>query len=263
MKLTAITLCFAMVLGASAYNLLLLDDSSPDYGMPDDNNNLDSVEQVLTDMGISFDHWHNNWIMNKSADLRFLLDYDIILWYNDNRAILESEYQVMQKWVGEGNFLVVTGEDSLGSPNDPLMAELVGSAIYGDCPFCEQFTVTNPNNWVADGEAGFYDGTYDIIAYASDHDMAEPKLPVTYAVAVTVTGDHGVGPAKILVTEVVPPLGGIVVYWNGNRDAAEWWRMSQTPVTVNMFKNMMNFLTDNVSGVAEVTWGSLKSVFAQ
>ncbi|MCX7021502.1 MAG: hypothetical protein NTW26_04350 [bacterium] len=261
MKLTAITLCFAMVFGASGYNLLLLDDSSPDYGMPGDYNNLDSVENILTDMGISFDHWHNNWIMNKSSDLNFLLNYDIILWYNDNRAISQSEYGTMREWVGEGNCLVVTGEDSLGSPNDPLMAELVGSTTYGDYPFCERFTITKPDNWIADGEAGYYDGTYDIITYASDYDMAEPRLPGTYAVAVTLVNGINVGPAKILVTEMVPPRGGIVVYWNGNRDAAEWWRMSQTPVTVNMFKNMMFYFTQ-ISSVDEVSWGGIKGVFA-
>jgi hypothetical protein len=261
MKLTTMVLCFAVVLGVSAYNLLLLDDSSPDYGMPDDYNNLDNVEQVLTDMGVGFDHWHNNWIMNKSADLDFLEDYDVILWYNDNRAILGQEYQVMQEWVSRGNYLVVTGEDSLGSPNDPLMASLVGSVIYGDCPYCDSYTVTRPDSWIADGDAGYYDGTYAVLDYAADHDKAAPKLPGTYAVAFTLVGDHTVGPAKILVTEDVEPGGGVVVYWNGNRDGAEWWRLSQTPETVNMFKNMMYFLTQNV-GVQEVSWGDLKGIFA-
>src|SRR4030042_2215 len=217
MKLTAIALCFAMVLGGSAYNLLLLDDSSPDYGMPDDYSNLDSVEHVLTDMGIGFDHWHNNWIMNKAADLEFLMDYDIILWYNDNRAILGSEYLAMLRWVGEGNFLVVTGEDSLGSPNDPLMAALVGSIICGDCPYCSSFTITRPESWITEGDAGYYDGTYTILDYASDQDKAAPKLPWTYAVAITLIGDHTMGPAKILVTELVPPRGGLVVYWTRHR----------------------------------------------
>jgi hypothetical protein len=263
MKLTAIALCFAMVLGGSAYNLLLLDDSSPDYGMPDDNRNLDNVEQVLTGMGVTYDHWHNNWIMNKSADLKFLLDYDIILWYNDNRAISQDEYKVMKQWVGEGNYLVVTGEDSLGSPNDPLMADLVGSTVYGDYPFCQQFTITDSDNWVMDGDAGYYEGVYDLLDYASDHDKAEPNLPGTYAVAVTLVDGINVGPAKILVTEIVPPRGGIVVYWNGNRDASEWWRLSQTPETVNMFKNMMYYLTDNVAAIATVSWGGLKSIFSQ
>jgi hypothetical protein len=263
MKLTAIALCFAMVLGGSAYNRLLLDDSSPDYGMTDSYCNLDSVEQVLIDMGITFDHWHNNWIMNKSADLKFLMDYDIILWYNDNRAISQDEYTVMRQWVGEGNYLVVTGEDSLGSPNDPLMADLVGSTVYGDCPYCLQFAVSQSDSWIMDGDAGYYDGIYDLLDYASDHDLAEPNLPQTYAVAVTLVDDHNVGPAKILVTEVVPPRGGIVVYWNGNRDAAEWWRLSQTPETVNMFKNMMYYLTANVAGIEPVSWGGLKGIFSQ
>jgi len=261
MKITVIALCFAMVLGASAYSLLLLDDSSADYGLPDSYRNLDSVESVLTDMGIGFDHWHNNWILNKTSDFQFLQKYNIILWYNDNRAISQSEYSAMLKWVGEGNCLVVTGEDSLGSPNDPLMAELVGSIIYGDCPYCSDFTITRPESWIADGEAGYYDGTYPIIDYTSDQDKAAPKLPGTYAVAVNLIGDNVLGPAKILVTENVKPLGGIVIYWNGNRDAAEWWRLSQTPETVNMFKNMMYFLTQNV-GVEEVSWGSLKGIFA-
>jgi hypothetical protein len=261
MKITVIALCFAMVLGAPAYNLLLLDDSSPDYGMPDNYRNLDNVENILTSMGIGFDHVHNNWILNKTSDFQFLQEYNIILWYNDNRAISQSEYGAMQQWVGDGNCLVVTGEDSLGSPNDPLMAELVGSTIYGDYPFCTSFNITRPGSWITDGDAGYYDGTYPLLDYTSDQDKAAPKAPGTYAVAVDLIGDRTLGPAKILVTEDVKPRGGIVIYWNGNRDAAEWWRLSQTPETVNMFKNMMYYLTQ-ASAVESVSWGGIKNVFA-
>jgi len=262
MKLTAIALCFAMVLAGSAFNLLLLDDSSPDYGMPDDYNNLDSVEQVLIEMDISFDHWHNNWILHKSSDAEFLAAYDIIVWYNDNRAISQSEYGAMLQWVRAGNYLVVTGEDSLGSPDDPLMADLVGSIIYGDNPFCTGFSITRPDNWIADGNAGYYDGSYELLDYASDQDKAAPRLPGTYSMAVTLVGDYTLGPAKVLVTENIKPQNGIIIYWNGNRDGAEWWRLSQTPQTVNMFKNMMYYLTQHSSSLTPISWGGLKGVFA-
>lgn len=260
-KALALLLIFAA--SAPAYQLLLLDDGPPDYGMPDDYLNLDRVEDILDGMGIAYDHVHNNRFLNKTSSNQFLENYDIILWYNDNRAITPSEFGALRLWVGQGNFLVVTGEDSLGSPNDPLMAELVGSLTYGDYPFTERFTINNSDSWIADGEAGFYSGTYDILPYASDHDLALPKPPGTYAVAYVPTEDNAVGTAKILVTELVPPKGGIIVYWNGNRDAAEWWRMTQTPHTVNMFKNMMLYLTQRVMGVEEMSWGGLKSVFAQ
>ncbi|MCK4593590.1 hypothetical protein KAU45_03745, partial [bacterium] len=164
----------------------------------------------------------------------------------------------------EGNFLTVTGEDSLGSPNDPLMAALVGSTTYGDYPFCDKFTVTRPENWIMDGPAGYFDGTYDILECAADHDVCSPKPPHTYTVALTIIGDFTVGPPKILVTEIPNPNGGTVVYWNGNWNAVEWWRMSQTPETVNMFKNMVYYFIENApdDAVEETSWGSIKDIFS-
>jgi hypothetical protein len=264
MKLKVVGLFFMMTLGAWAYQLLLLDDAPPDHGMPDDYSNLDSVENILDEMGISYDHWHNNGFYKKTADVEFLQGYDIILWYNDNRAIDQAEFDALRQWVSEGGFLTVTGEDSLGSPNDPLLAALVGSTTFGDFPFCETFSVTRPDTLITDGPAGYFDGTYDIIEYAADHDICSPKPPLTYSVALTFVGEFTVGPPKFLITESLDPNGGIVVYWNGNWDAVEWWRKSQTMDTVNMFKNMVFYFVDHVPGgaVQEMTWGGIKGVFS-
>ncbi|GAF82316.1 unnamed protein product, partial [marine sediment metagenome] len=113
--------------------------------------------------------------------------------------------------------------------------------------------------------AGFFEGDFDIIPEAHDHDKAAPKSPGTYQIAMTVIGEHVIGPAKILVSENVESLrGGIVVYWNGNWDAVEWWRMSQTPDTVNMFKNMMYYFIETVpeNTVEDTSWGVIKGTFA-
>ncbi len=264
MKIRIVCLLLILVIGTPAYQLLLLDDAPPDPSMPDDYPNLDDVEGILDEMGIDYDHeWNNRHrYPGITANPAFLAGYDIIFWYNDNRAIEQAEYNAMRAWVGEGNFLTVTGEDSLGSPNDPLMAALVGSTIYGDFPFCDNFTVTRPENWIMDGPAGYFDGTFDILEVASDHDLCSPKPPNTYTVALTIIGEFTIGPPKILITENPNPSGGTIVYWNGNWDAVEWWRMSQTPETVNMFKNMVNYFIDNVNVVEETSWGSIKDIFS-
>jgi hypothetical protein len=244
---------------AGAKEVLLVDDNSQDGDPYPNNVNLDRVEGILDALGIDYHHEWNDRIRYPgiTADLDFLNDYHIMIWYNDNRAIDQSEYDAVRAWVEEGNFLIVTGYDSLGNPNDVLMAQLVGSSTCGDYPFCDSFTVGDSDNFIMDGDWGYFSGSYDLLPEGSDNDWAN-AAPGTRQIATCYTG-HVRGPAKILLTENVGN-GGIVVYWNGNWDSIEWWRMSQTPDTVNMFRNMMDYLFA-MAPVQEMSWGGIKGVF--
>ena len=217
------------------------------------------VEGKLDELGIAYTHEHDNrWrYPGITENPEYLDDYRIIIFYNDQRVITQKEYDTLLEWVSEGNYLIVTGYDSLGNPNDPLMAQLVGSATYGDYPYCDSFGVCDSDNFIMDGPWGYFSGSYPIIPDASDHDWAQP-LPGTRKLATACTG-HVLGPAKILLTENVGD-GGIIIYWNGNWDSIEWWRMSQTPATVNMFRNIMDYLVALVP-VQETSWGGIKGMF--
>jgi hypothetical protein len=259
MKHLILVLIFLGFTAAGAVDLLLVDDNSKDGEPPDNYVNLDQVEGILDALGIAYHHEWNDRIRFPvlTADLDFLNNYNIMIWYNDNRAIDQSEYDAVSAWVEEGNYLIVTGYDSLGNPNDPLMAQLVGSATCGDYPFCNSFNVGDSDNFIMDGDWGYFSGSYDILPDATDHDWAQPA-PGTQKFATCYTG-HVLGPAKILLTENVGN-GGIVVYWNGNWDSIEWWRMSQTPYTVNMFRNMMDYFVA-LAPVHEMSWGGIKEMF--
>ncbi len=260
MKKTLSLLLGVLTISVSAHELLLVDDNSTDIHDPYYVNyaNLDDVEGILDEMGIDYDHeWDNRHrYPGITADPTFLASYDIIIWYNDNRAIEQAEYDAVLDWVGEGNYLVVTGYDSLGNPNDPRMANLIGSVTYGDYPYCDSFGVSNSDNWIMDGPWGYFQGVFDILHEATDHDWAL-AAPGTVKIAGTFTGGL-IGPDKILLTEDVGEWGGIIVYWNGNWDSVEWWRKSQTMDTVNMFRNIMSRLN---STVEEVSWGKIKDIF--
>ncbi|OGD76776.1 MAG: hypothetical protein A2Y64_04570 [Candidatus Coatesbacteria bacterium RBG_13_66_14] len=247
---------------AGAVDLLLVDDNSWDgpEGLPN-YANMERVEDILDAMGIPFYHeWNNRHrFPGITADLDYLNNYHIMIWYNDNRAIDQTEYDAVRAWVEEGNYLIVTGYDSLGNPNDPIMAQLVGSSTYGDYPFCDSFSVGNDDNFIMDGDWGYFAAgtSYGILPDATDHDWAQP-VPGTRKIATAYFG-HVQGPAKILLTENVGD-GGIIVYWNGNWDSIEWWRTSQTMDTVNMFRNLMDYLVELVS-VEETSWGGIKGIF--
>jgi len=262
MKRLFITLLFFGFTMAGAKEVLLVDDNNWDVDEPYHNYvNLDRVEGILDALGIDYHHEWNDRIRFPvlTADLDFLNNYHIMIWYNDNRAIDQSEYDAVSAWVEEGNFLIVTGYDSLGNPNDVLMAQLVGSSTCGDYPFCDSFTVGDDNNFIMRGDWGDYDAgtSYDILVDGSDHDWAQP-VPGTRKIATACTG-HVLGPAKILLTENVGN-GGIIVYWNGNWDSIEWWRFTQSPETVNMFRNMMDYLFA-LAPVREMSWGGVKGMF--
>jgi hypothetical protein len=256
-----LALLFLGFTAAGAVDVLLVDDNSAD-GDPSPNYvNLDRVESILNDLGIPFYHCHDDRILFPiiTANLDFLNNYRIMVWYNDNRAIDQSEYDAVRAWVEEGNYLVVTGYDSLGNPNDPLMAQLVGSSTYGDYPYCDTFNVGDSDNFIMDGDWGYFSGGYDILPDGRDHDWAN-AVSGTRQIATCYTG-HVRGPAKILITGGVGD-GGIIIYWNGNWDSIEWWRFTQTPETVNMFRNMMDYLVGLAhEAVTETSWGEIKSLY--
>lgn len=264
MKRMLLVLLFLGFTAAGAVDLLLVDDNAIDQS--DDPfhinfPNLDKVEGKLDELGIAYTHEHDNrWrYPGITENPNFLNDYRIIIFYNDQRVITQEEYDTLLEWVSEGNYLIVTGYDSLGNPNDPLMAQLVGSATYGDYPFCDSFGVCDSNNFIMDGNWGYFAAgtSYDILPDCTDHDWAQP-LPGTRKLATACTG-HVLGPAKILLTENVGD-GGIIIYWNGNWDSEEWWWFNRSPDSVNMFRNMMDYLVALVP-VQETSWGGIKGMF--
>lgn len=251
-----IVACWASLAGA--YSMLLIDDGEA-------GGYVENMHWVatgpLTNWGYSFDHLYDNNTHRYTEDGGLLADYNIILWYNRGRPISETEKATLDAWVRGGRFLVVTGRDSLW--NDPHLAELIYSSTYGDFLPGDRFVISN-EHWITDGIGGYLEvgEIIDLLPSCYDNDDCNPlsspsELPLT--IAYLLIGEHGRGPSKIMVTENIGPHRGMTIYWNGNYQAQEWWKDLDSPKTWQMFRNMMDYLTSNVSSISYVSWGELKT----
>jgi len=182
---------------------------------------LTAITFILDDMGLSYDVVNNNDPNYYMADPTFLNNYALIIWYQSGasgigRSITQAEHDATEAWLQNGGRLLVTGYDCLGSPDDPLMADLVRSSDYGDGPFTGDYQISLDHP-VTNGPYGVYPPGTAITADHTDHDQAEADTGrggETIAQFTTDTHD------KIMAAELAS--GGIVVYWNGNSNCADW-----------------------------------------
>jgi uncharacterized membrane protein len=158
-----------------------------------------------------------------------LLQHEMVIFYNHNRVIDATEHEALMDYLELGGTLVVTGFDSLGAPDDPLMAEVVRSASVGDNMGEGTFTVTDSQHPIMNGIFGRFSSGSSFSISETDHDNAEADVSKN---ARTIA-DLNDGYDKVMSTEL--SSGGKVIYWNGNRNCDDW----TTSETENMFKNLI------------------------
>ncbi|MEJ2737062.1 MAG: S8 family serine peptidase [Anaerolineae bacterium] len=188
-----------------------------------DQTELQAITPILDSMGLTYDVLNNNWDGAQgiyTSNYGFLGDYAVVVWYASGytygRLITQQEHDALEQYLQAGGRLLVTGYDTLGSPTDSLLADLVRSSSSGDGPFTYDYTITDGDHPITNGPFGtFAAGTALRTAY-TDHDQAEAD---TGRGATTVAELAG-GRDKILAAELAS--GGIVVYWNGNRIVSDW-----------------------------------------
>lgn len=188
-----------------------------------DQTELQAITSILDDMSLNYEVLDNNWDGVQgiySSDYDLLSDYDVVVWYasgeGQGRLITQQEHDALELYLQAGGRLLVTGYDTLGSPTDPLMADLIRSSNEGDGPFVVDYSITNGNHPIADGPFGTFPAGTSFSAADFDHDQAEADAGRGAITVAELTG----GRDKIVATELAS--GGIVVYWNGNRDLDDW-----------------------------------------
>jgi uncharacterized membrane protein len=220
-------------------------------GLISDASQLDAITSILDDMTKSYDNYYDNSQNDHTSDIMLMLQYETVIFYNHNRQIDTFEQQALIDYIELGGKLVVTGFDSLGAPDDVLMAEVVRSTSVGDNMGEGSFSVTDDLHPIMDGIFGKFTlgSTYPVSQ--TDHDNAEADLSKN-AKTIAQLND---GYDKIIVTELA--RGGKVVYWNGNRNCDDWIAVD----TTDMFKNMIVWLMPIYNEIGIISYDIPQTAF--
>ncbi len=200
---------------------------------------LSNVPAILDSVNVGYDLYDYNNYNLFTASSSILSRYPIVIFDNYNRNINEEERSTLQAYIAGGGNLLVTGYDSLGSPSDPYLAEVVRSSMTGDNVGEPDLYVRSPTHPIMNGPYGSFSSGYHVAGLFSDQDSAEANTSLG-AVTVAELAD---GRDKIIATQSYP---GRVVYWNGKGES-DW---SGNAACQTMFKNLMAwFQTAQASSV--------------
>ena len=191
------------------------------FALISDGTELDAVAFILDEMGLDYDVFNYNGEPGVyTSDLGLLMGYSTVVWYasgsgGGGRQTTSAEHDALEAYLQVGGNLLVTGYDTIGDPDDPLLADLIRSSMYGDGPWTYDFTVIVGSHPIMDGPYGSFPTGTLLTVSDDDHDQAEADVARG---AVTVAELSG-GRDKLLATEL--GSGGKVVYWNGNSDMSD------------------------------------------
>ena len=147
--------------------------------------------------------------------------YDVVIFIASGksglgRLITQVEHDALEAYIEHrGGNLIVTGLDILGSPDDPLKANLVRSKSIGDGPYQVDWTAANVDHFVLKGPSGDFRGAH-LQANHLDHDRLTAD---TARGAVSLGTLDGAGIDKIVFTQL--PAGSVGC-WNGNVNGIDW-----------------------------------------
>jgi hypothetical protein len=208
---------------SDGFDVTVVGDGGGSVALISDQTELQAITSILDDMGLTYDVVNNNWNGSQgiyTSDYSFLSNYGAVVWYasgyGSGRNITQQEHDALEQFLQAGGRLLVTGYDTLGSPTDLLLADLVRSSSSGDGPFTYDYTITDGNHPITDGPYGSFPAGTTLTATYYDHDQAEAD---TGRGAITVA-ELSDGHDKIMATELASD--GIVVYWNGNDNVSDW-----------------------------------------
>ncbi|MFQ5612324.1 MAG: M4 family metallopeptidase [Anaerolineae bacterium] len=219
-----------------AFSLTVNNAGGIRVGLISDGTELAAVAPILDDMALAYDVLNNNWNGSQgiyTSDFNVLSSYEVVVWYGSGagfgRLITQAEHDALELYLGSGGRLLVTGYDTLGSPTDTLLADIVRSSSSGDGPFVYNYSVTDGSHPIMNGPFGSFPTGTTLTAGHSDHDQAEADTGRNATTVAELVG----GRDKIIATDLDPASAdsGRIVYWNGNLNARDW--VGQTTVTLN------------------------------
>jgi subtilisin family serine protease len=211
---------------ADAFQYEILVSKPRKIGLISDRNALASIQPVLEQMGWTVSMWSNNLVTVEgvptglyTTDEEAILPQDLVILdlggtAGTGRLLSATEETLLQTYLDKGGKLMVVGANVLSRPDDRRLRDLVGSdsldrmAGTGDIAELAQALPIDPA-WVAI-EPG------DHVAVAP---MAYDEATPDTNVAPTVYFQVGAA-SKVMRRETEE--GGVVVLWNGNKNAMEW-----------------------------------------
>jgi len=196
-----------------------------------DYSQLSAITHILDSMGIAYDIYNDNNIYLYTENLNLLLNYRLVIFNNHNRVITSNEHSTLESYLASDGNLIVTGYDSLGNPDDPLLADIVRSSSVGDNVGEPDLIAVDATHPIMNGPYGIFPSGYHVTGLFSDCDAAEADT-TRNAVTVAELAD---GYDKIIATKT--PRGK-VAYWNGE-GANDWTLNTDCQV---MFKNMIDWM---------------------
>jgi len=197
-----------------------------------DQSQLLAITPVLDSMGVGYDIYNDNSFYLYTEDLSLLLDYPTVIFYQYNRLITSGEHSTLLSYLSSGGNLLVTGYDSLGSPSDTLLADVVRSSSVGDNTGEPDLYVVDSIHPIMNGPYGSFPTGYHISGLYSDCDAAEADTGRNAITAAELADGYD----KIIATEGLP---GKVVYWNGIGPDDWTWNVDCEA----MFKNTIVWFT--------------------
>jgi len=206
---------------AMALDVLIADDY---HG----SSNLDQLDALIPNHTLT--HSDNSDSSNDpvlTIDLAALTPYDVVIFYasghdNSGRKITQAEFDILTQYIEGGGHLIVTGYDTLGSPSDLLLADLVRSRTTGDDASSsdEGWKVTSENHPIVNGPNGDFRGQ-SLTTANSDHDDATADASQnSVSLGALIDPDYYQGD-KVIYTPSIG-AGGSVGYWTGNSYGNDW-----------------------------------------
>lgn len=198
------------------HTLTFVEDGSGPAGvlLVSDSNELTGVEPFLEADGHVVTSITNEWV-NGSAnlmDLSYLQQFGIVIWgasaggYGDLHD--PAVHTTLEAYIQGGGNLLVTGYDTLASPVDTNMANLVRSTTTADIGE-SSLTTLGIDHFILNGPAGDFRNTTIVPGYG-DWDGATAD---TGAGAISLASFDGSAYDAIIYTDI--PAGGSVGYWTG------------------------------------------------
>jgi hypothetical protein len=159
----------------------------------------------------------------RTDDVDYMSQFDVVIFYGSGdddwgRAITAAEQRALEAYIQGGGNLISTGYDTLGDPNDPLLADVVRSSTFGDdVSYAATWTAANVDHFILNGPFGDFRGR----DFAPEEGDIDDLSASALRGAVSLGSLDGTPCDKIIFTDVVAP-GGSVGMWNGNDYGNDW-----------------------------------------
>jgi len=207
LRLAAMLTMLAVLLpgAASATDVLLIEDQG----------GFGTASTVLTNDG------HNVTVVNNEyangyanlQDQAFLETFDMVVWgargAGFGNVTPGGVITSLESYIQNGGNLLVTGYDTIGSPDDPGLAALVRSSTDGDRVSSDSnWNVANVDNYILNGPYGDFRGSSFTASGYDDDNLTADTGAGAVALVTYPPGD------RIIFTDLPAPAGS-VGYWNG------------------------------------------------